>query len=161
VQIVIDSAGKDKWTVTGGGHTVPAETPVVQSLLDQLQQLKGSSIVEDPMTDPARFGMAEPTLTITLYDAAGKTIGVIHASQVEETATPQNPSAKPVAQTKGYATSSADQAVYEIPTAMVRDLETTATRLHNDAEPPPSPSPAAASHAGSPAPTGAATPPAQ
>jgi hypothetical protein len=161
VQIVIASAGKDKWTVTGGGHTVPAETPVVQSLLDQLQQLKGSSIVEDPMTDPARFGMAEPTLTITLYDAAGKTIGVIHASQVEETATPQNPSAKPVAQTKGYATSSADQAVYEIPTAMVRDLETTATRLHNDAEPPPSPSPAAASHAGSPAPTGAATPPAQ
>ncbi len=158
VQIVIDSVGKDKWTVTGAGHTVPAETPVVQSLLDQLQQLKGSSIVEDPMTDAARFGMAEPTLTITLYDASGKTIGVIHASQVEETSTPQNPSAKPIARTMGYATSSADQAVYEIPTAMIGDLETTATHLHNDAEPPP-PSPAAASPAGSPAPSDAAAPP--
>lgn len=160
VQIVIDSAGKDKWTVTGAGRTVPAETPVVQSLLDQMQQLKGSGIVEDPMTDAARFGMAEPTLTITLYDASGKTIGVIRASQVEETATPQNPSAKPIAKTKGYATSSVDQAVYEIPTAMIRDLETTATHLHNEAEPPPSP--AAASPAGSPAPTDApATPSAQ
>ncbi len=139
VQIVIESAGKDKWTVTGAGHTVPAETPVVASLLDQLRQLKGSSIVEDPMTDPARFGMAEPTLNFTLYDAAGKTIGVIHASQVEETAPSPNPSAKPMTLNKGYAISSAGQAVYEIPTAAIRDLETTATRLHSDAEPAPSP----------------------
>lgn len=145
VQIVIERAGKDQWTVTGAGRTAPAETPVVRSLLDQLHDLKGGAIVENPMTDASRFGMAEPTLTVTIYGAAGKELGAMHVSQVEETATPSNPTQKPVTKFKGYATSTADQAVYAIPPHLVRDLESTATRLHSDVAPPPAPSAAAPS----------------
>ncbi len=159
VQIVVDRAGKDQWTVTGAGRTVAAETPVVQSLLDQLHDLKGTRIVADPMTDAARFGMAEPTLTTTLYDAAGKVIGAIHTSQVEETATPNNPARKPVTQFHGYAMASGDPAVFEIPPQAVRDLESTATRLHSDAEPKPAPTPAGEPSAAPKAPPAAEAPP--
>ncbi len=111
------------------------------------------------MVDASRFGMAEPTLTTTLYDAAGKVIGAIHTSQVEETATPNNPARKPVTQFHGYAMASNDPAVFEIPPQAVRDLESTATRLHSDAEPKPSPTPAATPSAAPQAPPAADLPP--
>jgi len=138
VSLVLERAGKERWQVRSQGRVAAAETTVAESLLTQLQGLKGTRIVEDPMTDPKRYGMVNPNLTATLADASGKDLGTINLSLIEMTVGSQDPSQKPTRQDAGYATSTADQAVYEIPADLVTDLEGTASRLKQDAAPQPS-----------------------
>lgn len=135
VSIVVERGSDGKWTVLAGGRTAPAQPEVAVSMLGQLHDLKGSRIVEDPMSHPERFGMVHPTLTITLYDQAGGGIGSINLAQIEATAQPEAPGAKPVSKTFGYATSSADKAVYEVTPAQIVDLENTASTLKGSTEP--------------------------
>lgn len=158
VSIVVESAPGDKWNVITAGRTVPAEPQVARSLLDQLHELKGNKIVEDPMTDSQRYGMVHPNLTATLYDKSGKEIGTINVSQIEAVMGANNPSGKPVKQVFGYATSSADKAVYEVLPDKVVDLENTASTLKGDAEPKPAPSAGPSPAAGAAASPAAATP---
>jgi hypothetical protein len=153
VSIVVERAAGDKWNVMAAGRTAPAEHQVASSLLDQLHGLKGTRIVEDPMTDAERYGMVHPNLTATVYDKSGKEIGTINVSEIEARMGADNPSGKPVKQVFGYATSSADKAVYEILPDKVVDLENTASTLKSEAEPKP-----AASSSPSPAVSAAATP---
>jgi hypothetical protein len=143
VSLVLDRAGEDQWQVRSQGRVASAETVVAESLLSQIQGLKGNQIVEDPMTDPKRYGMVNPNLTATLADSSGKDLGTINLSIIQTMVGSQDPSQKPTRQDTGYATSTADQAVYELPADLVTDLEGTASRLKQDAAPQPSPTPAA------------------
>ena len=152
VSIVVERAPGKQWNVIAEGKTAPAQPEVIASMLDQLHGLKGTKIVENPMTDPQPFGMVHPNLTATLYGQGGKEIGSIYVSQIEATMQPGVTAGKAVAQTFGYATSSADKAVYEVLPAQVVDLENTASTLKSDVEPKParaaSPQPAASAPAG-------------
>lgn len=154
VSILLERAPGDKWNVVAEGKTAPAKPEVASSLLDQLHDLKGSRIVQNPMTDPKPFGMANPTLTATLSDQSGNPIGSIYVSEIEETTRSENPAVKPASQNFGYATSSADKAVYQVTPEQVVDLENTGSTLKSEVEPKPTPSPIpspAASGASSPA----------
>ncbi len=133
-----DSAGK--WQGLADGKSAPAEGPVVASLFDQLHGLKGTKIIEDPMTDANRFGMASPNIAIALYGKDKASIGSVNVSELEVTAETNEGGATAARSRRvGYATSSAGKAVYEIPDEKVHDLETTLGRLHNDVIPTPTP----------------------
>jgi hypothetical protein len=145
VSIVVERAPGGKWNVIAAGRTAPAQPEVAASMLAQLHDLKGTSIAQDPMTDPLRFGMEQPNLTTVLYDQSGKEIGTIYVAQVEMPMPPDPQTGKPVTKAFGYATSSGDKAVYQIESEQVLDLENTANTLKGDAEPKPA---AAASPSG-------------
>jgi hypothetical protein len=153
VSIVLERAPGNKWNVIAEGKTAPAKPEVAASMLDQLHELKGTRIVEDPMTDPQPFGMVHPTLTAVLYDQSGKGIGSIYLSQIEQTTGLDAAAGKSPPRNFGFATASADKAVYEVLPAQVVDLENTASALKGDTEPQPATptnSPPAASPAASP-----------
>ncbi len=152
VSILLERAPGDKWNVVAEGKTAPAKPEVANSLLDQLHELKGTKIVQNPMTDPKAVGMVNPTLTATLSDRSGQPIGSIYVSEIEETTRSENPAVKPVSQNFGYATSSADKAVYQVTPEQVVDLENTGSTLKSEVEPNPTPSP-------SPSPAADGTPP--
>ncbi len=132
--------GFDASKVERSGKSAPAEGPVVASLFDQLHGLKGTKIIEDPMTDANRFGMASPNIAIALYGKDKASIGSVNVSELEVTAETNEGGATAARSRRvGYATSSAGKAVYEIPDEKVHDLETTLGRLHNDVIPTPTP----------------------
>ena len=137
VDETLERGADGKWSISAGGKTAAAERPVVQSLLDQLHDLKATKIVEDPMTDPKRYGMVSPTVTITVMDDKGQPLGQLRASILEVTINPRSSDEKPQTKTFGYATTSLDSAVYEIPAQAVTDLENTGNRLHADLAPTP------------------------
>ena len=70
-----DAAGK--WQVTDAGEISPANGQAVQTFLDELANLKGDKIVQDPITDPQRFGMDKPTEQILVFGKDDKQIGTI------------------------------------------------------------------------------------
>jgi hypothetical protein len=149
----VTRAGGGKWNVVSNDKTAAAEGLVVDSLLDQLHDLKGTKIVEDPMTHPDHYGMVKPTLTLTAYSKDGKQLGTLRVSKVEVILKPtgQNAeTAKPQQRNFAYATNSTDSAVYEITLQAASDLENTVNRLHSDTTTPapPKPSPVAASTSG-------------
>jgi hypothetical protein len=131
------------WNISAAGKTAVSETPVAQSLIDQLHDLKAIRIVENPMSDPSHDGMVKPTVTITAMDNKGQPLGQLRVSILEVTATPHSSDEKPQTKTFGYATTSLDSAVYEIPAQAVKDLENTGNRLHADVVPSSSPAPTA------------------
>jgi hypothetical protein len=153
-------AGASKWNITSSDRTAPAEALVVESLLDQLHNLKATRIVEDPMTTPEHYGMVKPTLTLTAFAKDGKELGTLRVSQMEVTVERNNPAlgenATPATpkQSFAYATTGADAAVYEIPVQAASDLENTVNRLHSNSTAPP-PSKASTATAPSPAPSAA------
>src|ERR1700722_12258905 len=97
-----------------------------------------------PRSDAPRFGMVHPNLSAVLYDQSGKEIGRINVAELQATLPPGVP-LKAAPQTFGYATSSADQAVYQILADQVVDLENTAFALQGETMPksatPANPSP--------------------
>jgi hypothetical protein len=159
LSILVERAPNDKWNVVAEGKTLAARPEVASSLLDQLHDLKGTTIVMNPMTDPKPFGMERPTVTATLYDHSGKEIGSIYASEVQATMRPDDPSQKPRSQNFGYATSSADKAVYMIQPEQVIDLENTASTLKSEVEPKLAPGASPVANAAPPATANPAPPP--
>lgn len=140
--------GKDKWTVSSDGKSAPAEPPVVTSLFDQLRGLTAVQIVQDNMSDPQRFGMVAPTVTIAMFDKDNKPVGELRTSMLEMTAKPHNSDQKPQTSHLAYATTNVDSTVYQIQPQAVQDLENTANRLHSSVTPAEarSPSSKTASH---------------
>lgn len=142
---IIARAPGGKWSITGGGKTANAEVLVAESLLDQLHDLQGTKIVEDPMTDSKRYGMERPSLEFTLYAKDRKQIGMIRASELEVTVGTAGPNGKPTRQHFGYATTSANQAVYQVLAEKVGDLGRTVTRLEGDLAGKPASTPSVSS----------------
>lgn len=153
IEETLQRVDNKKWTVASNGKTATAEPPVVASLLDQLHQLKATRIVADATPDPSRYGMVKPTVVITMYGANGQEIDALRTSILQTMAKPQNSDEKPRTENAGYATTSRDGTVYEIPPQSVIDLENTTNQLHSDAVPTPAPSPVASPAARSVAPS--------
>jgi len=146
VDETIERSADNKWMLTSGGKNVAAEQLVAQSLLDQMHDLKATKIAENPMSDPNKYGMVKPTVTITLSGKDGKTIATLYASILQVTVTAHSSDEKSQNKSFGYVTATTDTAVFEVPPQAITDLENTGNRLHTDltGTPTPSPSPAAA-----------------
>jgi hypothetical protein len=140
---VVVRAPGGKWTITSGGKTANAEVLVAESLLDQIHDLRGTKIVEDPMIDPKRYGLEHPSLVFTLYAKDGKEIGEVRVSELEVTVAAPAAGANPGNRHFGYGTTSANRAVYQIEPGKVADLGRTVTRLEGDLNGTPTPSPSA------------------
>lgn len=148
VDETLERQGENKWAITSDGKTAPAEQPVVISLMDQLHGLTAKRIVEDTMTDPKRYGMVKPTVTIRMFAKDGKPIGTVRTSLLEMTTHAHSSDEKAQTSHIGYATTSVDSTVYEIQPQAVQDLENTSNRLHSDVVPTPTRSAVTSSKAG-------------
>jgi hypothetical protein len=120
-----DAAGK--WQVTDGTKASPANGQAVQTFLDELANLKGDKIVQDPITDPQRFAMDKPTEQMVIFGKDDKKIGTVKLAQIQNkiqvppTPTPNDDTdqSKPKAERtvmriENYATSSANTAAYSL-----------------------------------------------
>jgi hypothetical protein len=139
-------AGSGKWNSISNDRTAAAEPLVVDSLLDQLHDLKATSIVEDPLTHPDRYGMVKPTITLTVYSKDGTELATLRVSKMEvelKRNTENTPTSNPQTQNFAYATTGANSPVYEIPLQAAADLENTVNRLHSDLTATPVASPKA------------------
>ncbi|MGH7950282.1 MAG: DUF4340 domain-containing protein, partial [Candidatus Binataceae bacterium] len=108
-----DAAGG--WVVDEEGKTSAASTSFVLRYLENLRDLRGMSILADPMPSPTLFGMDKPELTITLLDKDEKQIGSYKLTQVKiENPGPAIPGEPPGPRSEMFATSSATKAVYSL-----------------------------------------------
>lgn len=71
----------NRWKAENAGDQ-PTKEGVITRLLDDLRDLRGSSIAaEPPPADLAPFGLATPDLRITIVDRDGTTLGTVLASR--------------------------------------------------------------------------------
>jgi len=104
-----------KWDVIVAGKTSDGDIPVVERMLSQLHNLKGSSIVADPMPSAQPFGLENPALEITLVGKDGKDLGTIKLSKMSVTPTQAPLPGEPTGpRNEYYATSSASKAVFAL-----------------------------------------------
>ncbi|MGH7248011.1 MAG: DUF4340 domain-containing protein, partial [Pseudomonadota bacterium] len=104
-----------KWDVVQGATTSPADVPVVERFLDEIRDLKGVSIIADPMPAPRPFGLDTPRIVVTLIGKDGKEIGTVKLSKITlkpGASEAGQPPAEP--KTEYYTTSTASKAVYSI-----------------------------------------------
>lgn len=64
------------WTLDGVDEA-KAKGTAIQRFVDDLKDLRGSGIAEEPATDLAKWGLAAPSLRIGLTDKDGKPIGTV------------------------------------------------------------------------------------
>jgi hypothetical protein len=139
-QFVIKRAAGGKWDVTENGATAPADVPVVERFLDQIRDLKGNSIVMDPLKNPEMFGMEEPELVVTLLDKDGKPVGQIKLSKIEvkkPAATPPETPSAAAPRTEYYAASSASTALFSTDDFLFSKLNKTAGEFRSKTAPAP------------------------
>jgi hypothetical protein len=104
-----------KWDVVSGGKTSAGDVPVVERLLSQLRDLKGTSIVADPMPSAQPFGLDSPALQVALLGKDGKELGALKLAKiVVKPTTPPVPGEPAGPRTEYYASSSASKAVFSI-----------------------------------------------
>jgi hypothetical protein len=68
------------WTVDGMDDAKVKGT-AIQRFVDDLKDLKGSSVAAEPPGDLGRFGLAAPSLRISVADKAGKPLGTVLAAK--------------------------------------------------------------------------------
>src|SRR5262249_26620370 len=71
-----------KWNVTVGGKTSEGDVPVIERLLEQFRNLKGNSIVADPMPSAQPFGLDNPAVEITLLSKDGKNLAAVKLAKI-------------------------------------------------------------------------------
>jgi hypothetical protein len=120
-----DAAGK--WQVTAGNKSSPANGQAVQTFLDEVANLKGDKIVQDPVADQSKFAMDKPTEQIVVFGKDDKQVGSLKLAQIQSkiqmpaTPTPENDAPeshakvdRTVMRFENYATSSAGTAAYSL-----------------------------------------------
>jgi len=113
-EFTLKRAGTD-WNVMAGGKTTEADIPVVERLLNQLRDLKGQSIVADPMPSAQPFGLVNPAVEITLIGKDGKELGAVKLAKISvQPTTPPIPGEPAGPRTEYYASSSASKAVFSL-----------------------------------------------
>ena len=112
---MLKRAPAGKWDLVEGGKTAAADVPVVERLLDEVRDLKGVSIIADPMQSPVPFGLDQPAITVSLTGKDGKPIGTMKLAKisVKPTGAPE-PGESAGPRTEYYATSTAGNAVYSV-----------------------------------------------
>src|SRR5262249_36582907 len=83
------------WKVVEGTTTAAADVPVVERFLDELRELKGVSIVADPMPSPVPFGLDQPAIVVTLNSKDGKSLGTVKLAKITIRPTPPEPGPAP------------------------------------------------------------------
>ncbi len=136
-------AGTD-WNVIAGGKTTEADVPVVERLLNQLRDLKATSIIADPMPSAQPFGLDNPALELTLVGKNGKDLATVKLAKINVKQTAPPIPGEPPNRTEYYASSSASKAVYSLSDFSFAQLNKPAP-LYMAKPPPPAaaPSPAA------------------
>ena len=144
-QFAIKRAEGGKWNVAGDGKTSPADVAVVERFMDQIRDLKGNSIVMDPIKSPEMFGMDKPALVVTLLDKDGKDVGQLRLSKIEvKKASAAGASETPEpsrAQTEYYAASSGSGALFSTDDFLFSQLNKTADQFHAKESPSPAATP--------------------
>jgi Domain of unknown function (DUF4340) len=142
-QFTLAREAAGKWQVTQDAKSSPANGQAVQTFLDQLANLKGDKIVQDPISDPRRFGMDKPTEQIVVFGKDDKQIGTVKFAQIQNkvqvqpTPSPEDESSesKPktertVMRVENYATSSAGTAVYSVRESDFSQFDMSADQFH-------------------------------
>jgi len=111
-----------KWQVLQGNSNFPADVSEVSHFLDKLRDAKAKSIQEDPMTDPKKFGLDNPSEEITLIGKDGKLIGDLKLVRIERRNQVGGATPAPVARVDYYAKSSASSAVFGLDNLGFEDL---------------------------------------
>ncbi len=124
----IKRTGGGKWDVIADGKTSPADVAIVERFMDQIQDLKGNSIIMDPIKSPEMFGMDKPALTVTLQDKDGKQIGELKLSKIDvkKAPAPGSETGSTGTQSEYYATSSASGALFSTDDFLFSQLNKTA-----------------------------------
>jgi len=113
-EFTLKRAPVGKWNVIVGGKTSEGDIPVVERLLNQLRDLKGESIVADPMPSAQPFGLDNPALEVTLIGKDGKQLGAIKLAKISVKPTAPPIPGEPPQRAEYYATSSGSKAVYSL-----------------------------------------------
>lgn len=112
-QFALMRAAGGKWNIVADGKTAPADVPIVERFMDQIRDLKGNSIVMDPLKNPELFGMDKPALVVTLQDKDGKQLGQLRLAKIEVKKAPGSEAPAPSrTQMEYYAASSASGALF-------------------------------------------------
>lgn len=115
----------DEWTLADSEP--PPSADQVNRFVNDLKQLKGYEIADDNPTDLSKYGLASPTLTITVRGKDDSTIGVARFGSYQ----PEPPSTEYTAQHDGEAT-----------VFLVREYEfTRLDKKESDFLPKPTPTP--------------------
>jgi len=133
-----------KWNVIVGGKTSEGDVPVVERLLNQFRDLKGTSIAADPMPSAQPFGLDTPADEITLVGKDGKALGGVKLGKISIKRTAPPIPGEPAQRTEYYASSSTGKAVFALSDFSFEQLNKPAP-LYMAKPPPPAapPSPAA------------------
>ena len=115
-QFVIKRAEGGKWNLIEDRKTSPADVPVVERFMDQIRDLKGNSIIMDPIKSPEMFGMDKPALVVTMLDKDGREVGQLRLAKIDVKPAPaagtSEPPASSGAHSEYYAASSANTALF-------------------------------------------------
>ncbi|HKN11687.1 MAG TPA: DUF4340 domain-containing protein [Candidatus Binatus sp.] len=113
-EFTLKRAAGGKWDVIVGGKTSEGDIPVVERLLNQFRDLKGESIVADPMPSAQPFGLDNPALEITLTGKDGRELGTVRLAKISVKPTVPAIPGEPPQRTEYYANSSGSKAVYSL-----------------------------------------------
>ena len=144
-QFLIKRGGDGQWILVEGGKTSAADGSVVARFIDQIRDLKGNSIIMDPIKSPEMFGMDKPALVVTLQDKDGHEVGQLRLSKVDVKAAPAAGSSEPppssTARTEYYAASSASSALFSTDDFLFSQLNKTADEFRAKESPSPAATP--------------------
>jgi hypothetical protein len=142
-EFTLKRAPVGKWDVIVGGKTSEGDIPVVERLLNQFRDLKGQSIVADPMPSAQPFGLDNPALEITLIGKDGKQLGMVKLAKINVKPTAPPIPGEPAQRTEYYASSSGSKAVYSLSDFSFEQLNRPAPLYMAKAPEPPPPQAAA------------------
>ena len=142
-EFALKRAPDGKWDVIVGGKTSEGDTPVIERLLNQFRDLKGTSIAADPMPSAQPFGLDTPADEITLVGKDGKALGTVRLAKISVKPTTPPIPGEPAQRTEYYASSSASKAVFALTDFSFAQLNKPAPLfMAKPQAPAPSPSPA-------------------
>ncbi len=141
-EFTLKRAPSGKWDVVVAGKTSDGDVPVVERMLNQLRDLKGESIVADPMPSAQPFGLDNPALEITLIGKDGKELGAVKLAKIKVKPTTPPIPGEPAQRTEYYAASSASRAVYSLSDFSFAQLNKPAALYMANAPAAAAPSPA-------------------
>lgn len=137
-------APRGKWLVVVNGKASDADVAVVERFLDQIRDLKGMSIIADPMPSAAPFGLDNPAIDITVDGKDGKPIGEVKLAKVTiKPSEPPAPGEVEGPRTEYYATGTPGKAVYSLSDFSYGELNKSGEQFLASPPPPPTAAPTA------------------
>jgi hypothetical protein len=142
-QFTIKRIAGGKWNVVEDNKTSPADNAIVERFVDQIHDLKGNSIIMDPIKSPEMFGMDKPALVVTLQDKDGNDLGQLRLSKIEvkkaQAAEGSETPAPSSSQPEYYAASSGNTALFSTDDFLFSQLNKTPDQFGVKASPAPAP----------------------